>query len=675
MRLRISAIASLLGVVAFMAACDLMETDKPAAMSPAEAAARAQATIDSATRYKDSLALYRKNDSLAWVAKKTQWKTDSLSFIAKAKLATDAWKKDSTKAVLQFKKDSVKAYKQHVKDSTAWAKDSIKGVATLTKDSAAWVKKRTADSILYEKAVAAMAKKYTADSTALAAVHTKFLTLLGKDSAAITTLTAAVEADTVAKTKAAKQKALDKATAKLAADQAKYEAAVLKATTKVTTDSTKGEATKQAKLDKRAADSTTAATKYTKDSTAAAAKVTTRLTTWATNSTKDSTTLATDTAAYNLKLRTKIAAKVTKDSLDSLTRRADSIAIVSADSALLVRKAVPAFSVAGGTYTTTQSLTLTTAFPSGKIYYTTNGATPDSTKTLYSTAISLPIGKTILAIAYDSSKKVATRIFGQTYIIDTAATPTIAAPYADTADSIKIIINSSDTSDLYYTFNGVAPTTTVSSTNFKASPANGKDTIKIGKSDTIKVMAVKTGRLNSPVVTQGFLLTAPAPYFSMGDTAIVGAFYLKINDTLDTNVTIRYTTNGTTPTATTGTALAKRGDSIQITAITTIKAIATRAGVITSPVVTVYDTVQANTVDSTSFVVATDTTKYTVTLTPKTVGQTIRYITGATPADPTASTGTVYTGPFLMDRTFKVKAIATGTGLKPSEVKTYGMGS
>jgi len=663
-----------------MAACDLMETDKPATMSPAEIAARAQATIDSATRYKDSLAAYRKADSLAWVAKKDKWKTDSLSFITKAKAASDQWKKDSAAAVKTFKTDSTKARKQFVKDSTAWAKDSAKMVLTLTKDSAAWVKKRTADSNAYEKAVAAMAKKLTADSTAMEKLNLKWLTLLGKDSAAITAAQAAYDADTTEKGKAAKAIKLEKANTKLASDWTKYNTAVEKLLLKRATDSTKGEENKQKQVDKRVADSTTAAAKYTKDSTAAEGKITTRLTTWASNNTRDSGKMATDTAAYNLKLRTKIAAKVTKDSLDSLTRRADSVLIASADSALLVRKAVPVFSVASGSYPTTQSLTLTTAFPattkttdSTRIYYTLDNTDPDSTKTLYASAISLPIGKTVKAIAYKKGYA-ATRIFGQVYLIDTAATPTVAAPYADTADSINVILTSPDTSDLYYTFNGSAPTTTESSTNFKASLVVTKDTIKIGKSDTIKVMAVKTGRLNSPVVTQGFLLTAPAPHFNKHDTTRIGSFYVKIADTLDPAVTIRYTTNGTTPTLTNGTVLGAHGDSVLVDKIMQIKAVAYRTGVIISPVATHTDTVQADSiiVDTLAWTPNADTSSWTFTLTVP-AGQTIRYIIGADPADPTSGTGTAYTAgaTITLPVAQKIKVISTGTSLKTSKVKTY----
>jgi hypothetical protein len=664
-------------VAAFFTACDLMEEKSAATLSPAEMAARAQATVDSATRYKDSLAAYRKADSLAWVAKKTQWKTDSLSFITKAKTASDLWKKDSAAAVKLFKTDSGKARKQFVKDSTAWSKDSVKMVTTLTKDSAAWVKKRTADSAAYEKAVAAMAKKLTADSTAMEKLNLKWLTLLGKDSAAITAAQEAYDADTTEKGKAAKAIKLEKANTKLAADWTKYNTAVEKLLLKRATDSTKGEENKQKQLDKRAADSVKAATKYTSDSTKAAAKITTRLTTWASNNTRDSTKMAADTAAYALKLRTAIATKVTKDSLDSLTRRADSTAIAQADSALSYRKAVPVFSIASGNYTTTQSLTLTTTYASGKIYYTVDGTTPDTTKTLYSSAISLPIGKTVLAVAYTSTKTAPTRVFGQTYVIDTAALPTVAAPYADTADSINVILTSPDTSDLYYTFNGSAPTTTESSTNFKASLVVTKDTIKIGKSDTIKVMAVKTGRLNSPVVTQGFLLTAPAPHFNKNDTTRIGSFYVQIADTLDPAVTIRYTTNGTTPTLTNGTVLGAHGDSVLVDKIMQIKAVAYRTGVIISPVVTRTDTVQADsiTVDTLDWTPDVDTSNWTFTLPAVPAGQTIRYIVGASPADPTSSTGTLYTAgaTITLPVAQKIKVIAVGTSLKTSKVKTYSM--
>jgi hypothetical protein len=59
----------------------------------------------------------------------------------------------------------------------------------------------------------------------------------------------------------------------------------------------------------------------------------------------------------------------------------------------------PAFSLAGGHYTTPQTLTLTDSTPGATIYYTTNGATPTTASTKYTGPITVSSSKTVIAIA------------------------------------------------------------------------------------------------------------------------------------------------------------------------------------------------------------------------------------------------------------------------------------
>jgi alpha-amylase len=61
--------------------------------------------------------------------------------------------------------------------------------------------------------------------------------------------------------------------------------------------------------------------------------------------------------------------------------------------------ATPTFSLAAGTYTGTQSVTLSDATSGATIYYTTNGTTPTTSSTVYSGTLSVSTSETIEAIA------------------------------------------------------------------------------------------------------------------------------------------------------------------------------------------------------------------------------------------------------------------------------------
>jgi N-acetylneuraminic acid mutarotase/sugar lactone lactonase YvrE len=61
--------------------------------------------------------------------------------------------------------------------------------------------------------------------------------------------------------------------------------------------------------------------------------------------------------------------------------------------------ATPAFSLATGTYTTAQTVTISDATPGAAIYFTTNGSTPTPASTLYSGSITLASSETLKAIA------------------------------------------------------------------------------------------------------------------------------------------------------------------------------------------------------------------------------------------------------------------------------------
>ncbi|MGA3343426.1 MAG: chitobiase/beta-hexosaminidase C-terminal domain-containing protein [Terracidiphilus sp.] len=61
--------------------------------------------------------------------------------------------------------------------------------------------------------------------------------------------------------------------------------------------------------------------------------------------------------------------------------------------------ATPTFSLASGTYTTTQTVTISDATAGATIYYTTNGAVPTTSSTIYTGPIAISSSETIAAIA------------------------------------------------------------------------------------------------------------------------------------------------------------------------------------------------------------------------------------------------------------------------------------
>lgn len=73
--------------------------------------------------------------------------------------------------------------------------------------------------------------------------------------------------------------------------------------------------------------------------------------------------------------------------------------IVKLPAAGLVTVTTPLSSVASGTYASAQSVTLSCSTTGAKIYYTTDGSTPDNTDSLYSSAIAVAASATIKAIA------------------------------------------------------------------------------------------------------------------------------------------------------------------------------------------------------------------------------------------------------------------------------------
>ena len=73
--------------------------------------------------------------------------------------------------------------------------------------------------------------------------------------------------------------------------------------------------------------------------------------------------------------------------------------VVSANYILVSTPATPTFSVAPGTYSPPQTLTISDTTPNTKIYYTTDGTMPVSSSPVYSGPILVPTSETITAVS------------------------------------------------------------------------------------------------------------------------------------------------------------------------------------------------------------------------------------------------------------------------------------
>ena len=171
--------------------------------------------------------------------------------------------------------------------------------------------------------------------------------------------------------------------------------------------------------------------------------------------------------------------------------------------------ATPSLTPAAGTYTSTQSVTISDTTPGATIYYTTNGTSPTTTSSKYTAPIAVGSSETIEAIAvaagYNNSA-VATAAYIITLPPAAAATPTFS-PASGTYSSGQSVTLSDGTAGatIYYTTDGSTPST--SSPKYSAA-------ISVSSTETIEAIAVAPGYSNSAVATATYTINLPSPSFN-----------------------------------------------------------------------------------------------------------------------------------------------------------------
>jgi hypothetical protein len=173
------------------------------------------------------------------------------------------------------------------------------------------------------------------------------------------------------------------------------------------------------------------------------------------------------------------------------------------------------------------------------------------------------------------------------------------------------------------------------------------------------------GAIDSDIASAEYEMKAAAPTFS----PTARSFYGRISVTLASTTpgaTIRYTVDGSTPTAQNG--IVYNG-AITLTESATIKAIAVRQGWTDSSVSSAsYTWLPYGQAAAPVFSPGSTTcyTSRTVTMTTSTGGAVIRYTIDGT--EPTRTSGNVYSGPITISRTTELRAIAVKDGWTDSGI-------
>jgi hypothetical protein len=315
----------------------------------------------------------------------------------------------------------------------------------------------------------------------------------------------------------------------------------------------------------------------------------------------------------------------------------------------------PAFTPVAGTYTSIQSVSLTSVTAGAVIYYTVDGSTPTTSSAMYTGAITVGVSETIKAIAtFTGFNNSAVASATYTINLPPAATP-VFSPGAGAYTNIKTVTITSATTGaaIYYTVDNSTPTTT--STKYTGA-------ITVSKTETVKAIATASGYSLSAVASATYTLKGATPTFSPGAGTYTGAQTVTISSAT-TGAAIYYTVNNSTPT----TSSTKYTGPFSVSTSETVEAIATYSGFTNSAVASAAYTINSAVLPTPAFSAGSGTyhTVQLVGISDTVTGASIYYtLDGSTPT----ATSTAYAGPIAVSKNQTIKAIAMASGYTNSAI-------
>ena len=199
--------------------------------------------------------------------------------------------------------------------------------------------------------------------------------------------------------------------------------------------------------------------------------------------------------------------------------------------------AAPVISPDGGTFTSAQTVRLSTATSSASIHYTLDGSAPTPASTEYTSPITISSDTTLKAIA-SASGYLQSNVTSATFTFTTQTPAPTLAPAPGTYSSAQsVTLSDADSSaKIYYTTNGSTPT---SSSTLYTGP------IHVASSETIKAIAIDSSKQNSNVSTGAYVIQSGASSINFG-SGFSSTAGLKLNGTAMVNSNRLFlTTNAT----------------------------------------------------------------------------------------------------------------------------------
>lgn len=160
--------------------------------------------------------------------------------------------------------------------------------------------------------------------------------------------------------------------------------------------------------------------------------------------------------------------------------------------------ATPTFSVNPGIYATAQSVAISDATPGASIYFTTNGSTPTTNSTLYTSPIAVTGSETIKAIATAGGYSLSA-VASASYTISSAVAVPTFSPAAGTYTTTQTvsIMDATPAATIYYTADGSTPT---HNSTLYTGP------ISISSSVTLKAVATANGLEQSAMASAAYTI-------------------------------------------------------------------------------------------------------------------------------------------------------------------------